>query len=218
MGFSWVKAGGEGNDRMRYLLYNIVLFSAEQPSESAICIHIPSLLDLLSLPNPPFWVITERGADFPVLYSHFPLAIYFRYVSVVSVYVSSILMSIYFRHVSIYIYIFILFIIFIFINIYIIFIYIIYVSIIYVFILFMSVLFSWVFIFDTWVYMSVLFSQFVSPSPSFPVSTCPSNNIFLNSNMHTGAREGLETTESTSRKCKHVSWIQFSQFPGHSER
>ena len=67
-------------------------------------------------------------------------------------------------------------------------------------------------------YMSVLFSQFVSPSLSFPVSTCPSNNIFLNSNMRTGARDGHETTESTLRKGKHVSWIQFSQFPGHSDR
>ena len=54
------------------MLYNAVLVSAVQQSESAICIHI----------SPLFWfpshsVTTENWVEFPVLYSRFSLVIYF---------------------------------------------------------------------------------------------------------------------------------------------
>ena len=47
--------------------------------------YIPFLLDLL--PNPlhsPVWIITEHQAELPVLYSQFPLALYFTH-SIVNV-------------------------------------------------------------------------------------------------------------------------------------
>ena len=48
------------------MFYNVVLVSAIQLSESALCIHT-SLLNLPSLPHPisPIWVITEHPAELP---------------------------------------------------------------------------------------------------------------------------------------------------------
>ena len=43
--------------------------------------YIPSLLNPLPEPIPPIKVITEHRAELPVLYSRFPLAIYFTPVS-----------------------------------------------------------------------------------------------------------------------------------------
>ena len=61
----------------------VVLVSAVQWSESAICIHIS--LPSWTSPAPPL-VITEHRAEFPVLHSSFPLAVCFThgtaYVSV----------------------------------------------------------------------------------------------------------------------------------------
>ena len=56
-----------------YLLYNVVLVSAVQQGESAICIHVymSPFLDFL-----PIWVTTEHWVEFPVLYNQFSL-IYF---------------------------------------------------------------------------------------------------------------------------------------------
>ena len=59
------------------LLYNVVLVSAVQRSESAICIHISPLLDFL-----PIQVTTEHWVEFPMLYSRFSLVIYFIHISV----------------------------------------------------------------------------------------------------------------------------------------
>ena len=57
-----------------YLLCNVVLISAIQCRESATCTHIsPSSRASL----PPLQVITEHGAEPPVLHSSFPLAILF---------------------------------------------------------------------------------------------------------------------------------------------
>ena len=67
------------------LLYNGVLISAVQRSESAMCIPIspPSWTSLPPQPPiPPIQVITERQAELPVLYSRFPLAICFTHGSV----------------------------------------------------------------------------------------------------------------------------------------
>ena len=67
------------------MLYNVVLVSAVQPSESAIYIHVspPSWTSLpLPSPIPPISVITEHRAELPVLYSRFPLAIDFTHGSV----------------------------------------------------------------------------------------------------------------------------------------
>ena len=66
------------------MLYNVVLVSAVEQSESAICIYI-SPLSWASLPHPlipPLQVITEHRAELPVLYSSFPLAIYVTHGSV----------------------------------------------------------------------------------------------------------------------------------------
>ena len=68
------------------LLYNVVLVSAVQQSESAICIHIspPSWTSLPphTPPIPPTQVKTEHGAELPALYSRLPLAICFTHGSV----------------------------------------------------------------------------------------------------------------------------------------
>ena len=54
----------------QFLLYNKV-------SQLCVCIY-PLPLELPSAhPIPPLWVITEHQAEFPVLYSSFPQAIYF---------------------------------------------------------------------------------------------------------------------------------------------
>ena len=67
-----------------YLLYNVVLVSAVQRSESAICIHIspPSWTSLPPPHIPPIQVITEHRAEIPVLYRRFPLAICFTHGSI----------------------------------------------------------------------------------------------------------------------------------------
>ena len=68
------------------LLQNVVLVSAVQQSESAICIHLsPYPLPLASSSHPPYptpQVVTKHRADLPVLCSCFPLAIYFTFGSV----------------------------------------------------------------------------------------------------------------------------------------
>ena len=60
------------------MLY-LVLVSAAQHSEPAVCIHIwpPS-----PTPVPPFSIIAEHAAELSVLYSSFPLAICFTHDSV----------------------------------------------------------------------------------------------------------------------------------------
>ena len=68
--------------------YNVMLVSAVQLSESAVCIHIsPYPLPLVSPSVPPslshpLYVITKHWADLPVLCGCFPLAIYFMFGSV----------------------------------------------------------------------------------------------------------------------------------------
>ena len=66
------------------MLYNVVLFSAVQQSESAVCKHIYSLVELppTSHPIPPLQVITEHRTELPVLYSRFPLDTCFTYGTV----------------------------------------------------------------------------------------------------------------------------------------
>ena len=62
----------------QFLLYNKV-----NQLYIYIYTHIPSLLHLPpTLPIPPFQVVTKHRADFPVLCSCFPLAIYFTFCSV----------------------------------------------------------------------------------------------------------------------------------------
>ena len=66
------------------MLYNVVLVSAVQQSESSIYIyiypHIPSILSLPpTLPIPPLYVITKHRVDLPVLCSSFPIAIHFTF-------------------------------------------------------------------------------------------------------------------------------------------
>ena len=67
------------------MLYTVVLVSAVEQSESAICIHIspyPLPLEPSSHTSiPPLKVITEHQAEHPVLYSSFPLAIYLTHRS-----------------------------------------------------------------------------------------------------------------------------------------
>ena len=61
------------------LLYSVVLVSAAQQYDSAI-------ITRMSPPSPPhippFWVITDRQAGLPVLYSNFSPAIYLAHGSV----------------------------------------------------------------------------------------------------------------------------------------
>ena len=66
------------------MLYNVLLVSAVPQSESAICIHIsPPLLDLPSTHYPSHSSPSSQSrVEFPVLYSRFPLAIYFKQGSV----------------------------------------------------------------------------------------------------------------------------------------
>ena len=63
-----------------------MLFSAVQWSESVVCTHISpcswTFLPLPPPPIPPIYVITEHQAESPVLYSGFPLVIYFTHGSV----------------------------------------------------------------------------------------------------------------------------------------
>ena len=58
------------------LLYNIVLVSVVQESESAMCIHISLPLGPHSQHplHPSIWVSTGHQAEFPALYRTFPLA------------------------------------------------------------------------------------------------------------------------------------------------
>ena len=74
------------------MLCNVVLVSAIQQCESAICIHMPPrhLLDLppTAHPFPPFQVVIDYQTELPVLNSSFPLAIYFTYGNI---YVSMLL-------------------------------------------------------------------------------------------------------------------------------
>ena len=64
------------------MLYNVVLVSAVQEHESVICIHL-ALPSTASLPTPthPF-ILTDPGAELPVLYSSFLPATYFTWGSV----------------------------------------------------------------------------------------------------------------------------------------
>ena len=65
------------------MLYNVILVSAVQQSESAIRIYIiPLFLDFL-----PIWVTTEHCVEFPELHSRFSLVIYFIH-GIDSVYMS----------------------------------------------------------------------------------------------------------------------------------
>ena len=67
-----------------------MLVSAAQWSESAVCIHIsPPSWACLPPPIPSLQVITEPRAEPPMLYSRFPLAIYFTHGSVYMVLPSS---------------------------------------------------------------------------------------------------------------------------------
>ena len=67
------------------LLYNVVLVSVVQWSDSTICVHIsPPSWTSLPFPTPPILVITEHRAELPVLYSRFlPSSVRFSH-SVVS--------------------------------------------------------------------------------------------------------------------------------------
>ena len=68
------------------MLYSVVLASAVQQSESAICILIsPYTLPLACPSHPPYptlQVIAKHRADLPVRCSCFPLAVYFTFGSV----------------------------------------------------------------------------------------------------------------------------------------
>ena len=68
------------------MLYNIVLVSAIQQGESAVSIYTSPPSSSPPLPTPPLEVVTEYRLELSVLYSSFPLAIYFThgyvYVSV----------------------------------------------------------------------------------------------------------------------------------------
>ena len=67
----------------KIILYNIMLVSAVQQHESVISIHIsPPSRAFLPLPIPPLQVVTEYQAKFPLLYSNFPLTVYFTHGSV----------------------------------------------------------------------------------------------------------------------------------------
>ena len=61
--------------------YTVVLVSVIQRTESAICIHIspPSWTSHPPTPIPPLEVITEYWAELSVLYTRFPLAVYFTH-------------------------------------------------------------------------------------------------------------------------------------------
>ena len=63
---------------------NVVLASVVQGSESALCAHIsaPSGPSSHTLLLPPLQVTTEHGTEVLVLYSSFPLAVYFTHGSV----------------------------------------------------------------------------------------------------------------------------------------
>ena len=64
---------------MQYTCFAMLLVSAVQQCESAICIHIlpPSWSSLPPTPHiSPFYVITEHWVELLVLHSSFPLAIY----------------------------------------------------------------------------------------------------------------------------------------------
>ena len=67
----------------KIILYNIVLVSAVQQHESVISIHIPPpSRAFLPLLIPPLYVVTQYQAEFPLLYSNFPLTVYFTHGSV----------------------------------------------------------------------------------------------------------------------------------------
>ena len=63
------------------MLYRILLFSVKPQHESAIGIHISSILKLppFSLPIPRLSIDTKPLFEFPESYGKFPLAIYFTY-------------------------------------------------------------------------------------------------------------------------------------------
>ena len=65
------------------LLCQLLLYKKVNQLYVHIYPHIPSLLHLSpTLPIPPLQVVTKHPADFPVLCSCFPLAIYFTFGSV----------------------------------------------------------------------------------------------------------------------------------------
>ena len=69
---------------MEYNWFTVLLVSTVLQCESATCTQIspPSRASLQLHAPPPRQVITERGAEFPVLYNSFPSAIYFTHGSV----------------------------------------------------------------------------------------------------------------------------------------
>ena len=65
-------------------LQNFVVFCQTSTRISHRYTHVPSPLNFppLSLPIPPFWIVTELLFEFPESHSKFPLAIYFSsYIS-----------------------------------------------------------------------------------------------------------------------------------------
>ena len=65
------------------MLYNIVLVSAVQQCESVMALYIYPLPPTPSqLPIPPLYIVTDHQAGLPVLYSNFPLFVYFIHNSV----------------------------------------------------------------------------------------------------------------------------------------
>ena len=67
-----------------FALQNFVVFCHTSTRISHRYTHVPSLHNLLpiSLPTPPFQIVTELLFEFPQSYSKFPLSIYFTYGSV----------------------------------------------------------------------------------------------------------------------------------------
>ena len=64
------------------LLHNVVFVSAVQQCESAIIVHVPSLLSLPHLSPPHPSGSSQHWAELPVLYSRLPLVICFTHDSV----------------------------------------------------------------------------------------------------------------------------------------
>ena len=64
------------------MLHNVVLVSAVQQCESAIIVHVPSLLSLPHLSPPHPSGSSQHWAELPVLYSRLPLVICFTHDSV----------------------------------------------------------------------------------------------------------------------------------------
>ena len=82
------------------MLYNIVLVSAVQQSESAICIRV-SPPPLASLPlhlHPSFQVTAKHRVEPPALYSNFLLVIYLTYGDVYMTVLLSVFLTLPFPH------------------------------------------------------------------------------------------------------------------------